>query len=191
MKPITIDLDRLNSKDPKIKYGFAKELLKIGAHTPRLLYNHLEYWEELLKSSNNILKWTAVDIIGYLSSVDIENKTDRLIPSLLRFLHGGNLITCNHAIFALGLIAKNKPGLRPMIINEILSISNDTFDTEECKNIATGKVLETLKSLLDNIRNDKDVIAFIEQAKANRRNATRKKADTLLKKIIAINNQRN
>jgi hypothetical protein len=91
----------------------------------------------------------------------------------------------------LGLIAKNKPELRHSIINELLSISKDQFDTEECKNIATGKVLETLKNFLDDIRNNKDVITFIEQAKNNTRNATRKKAETLFKRISALKGQKN
>lgn len=191
MKPKTIDLERLNSKDPIIKYGFAKELLEIGANNPELLYDHMDYWTKMLASENKILKWTAIDIIGYLSVADKDNKTNKLINNLRLFLHEGHLIICNHAIFALGLIAKNKPELRHSIINELLSISKDQFDTEECKNIATGKVLETLKNFLDDIRNNKDVITFIDQAKNNTRNATRKKAETLFKRISALKGQKN
>jgi hypothetical protein len=191
MKPITLDLEKLSSKNPGIKYGFAKELLKIGANSPRVLYPHLDYWTKMMGSDNNILKWTAIDIIGYVSAVDKENKTDKLIKNLLLFLHGGHLITCNHAIFAMGLLAQNKPERRNSIIKELLSISKDTFDTEECKNIATGKVLETLRSFLDDIRNNKDAIDFIERAKNNTRNATKKKADLLSKKIAVLNSHKN
>jgi hypothetical protein len=190
MRQKLINLDRLSSKDPRIKYGFAKELLEIGANNPELLYNHLDYWIKMTGSDNNILKWTAIDIIGYLSAADKDNKIDKLVSALYLFLHGGHLITCNHAIFALGLIAKNKPKLRNSIINELLLISKDTFETGECKNIATGKVLETLTSFLDDIRFNKDVIAFIEHARTNDRNATRKKAETLFKRISALKSQR-
>ena len=61
------DLDKLNSQNSKIKYGFAKELLKIGSEKPEQLYEHFDYWAELMTSDNNILKWTAIDIMGYLS----------------------------------------------------------------------------------------------------------------------------
>jgi hypothetical protein len=191
MKSKTISLDKLSSRDPRIKYGFAKELLKIGAHSPELLYNDLDYWIKMTGSDNNILKWTAIDIIGYLSAADKDNKTDKLVNNLLLFLHGGHLITCNHAIFALSLFAKNKPELRHSIINELISISKDQFDTEECKNIATGKVLEALKNFLDDTRNHKEAVAFVEQAKNNTRNATRKKAETLFKRISALKSQKN
>jgi hypothetical protein len=191
MKSKTISLDKLSSRDPRIKYGFAKELLKIGAHSPELLYNDLDYWIKMTGSDNNILKWTAIDIIGYLSAADKDNKTDKLVNNLLLFLHGGHLITCNHAIFALSLFAKNKPELRHSIINELISISKDQFDTEECKNIATGKVLEALKNFLDDTRNHKEAVAFVEQTKNNTRNATRKKAETLFKRISALKSQKN
>ena len=191
MKSKTISLDKLSSRDPRIKYGFAKELLKIGAHNPELLYNNLDYWIKMTGSDNNILKWTAIDIIGYLSAADKDNKTDKLVNNLLLFLHEGHLITCNHAIFALSLFAKNKPELRHSIINELISISKDQFDTEECKNIAIGKVLEALKNFLDDTRNHKEAVAFVEQAKNNTRNATRKKAETLFKRISALKSQKN
>ena len=115
-----IDLNKLHSKDPKIKYGFVKELLKMGKETPELLYGYMNDWRKLLKSENNILKWTAIDIIGYISAVDKDNKVNARIKDLLVFLHGGNLITCNHAIFALGLIAQNKPQYQKKIIKEFL-----------------------------------------------------------------------
>jgi hypothetical protein len=82
MKSALIDLEKLSSKDPRVKYGFAKELLGIGANNPTLLYAYLGYWEEMCRSNNSFLRWTAIDIIGYLYAVDRDNKTDRLITNL-------------------------------------------------------------------------------------------------------------
>jgi len=177
------DLDKLNSKDPKIKYGFAKELLKISSENPEQLYEYFDYWAKLMTSDNNILKWTAIDLIGYLAAVDKDNRIDSLIPDLLKHLHGGVLITSNHSIFALGLIYQNKPNFREKILEELISISKDNFETDECKNIATGKVLETIKPFVADIKNNKSVITFVENATKSDRNATRKRAEQLLKKI--------
>jgi hypothetical protein len=184
MKTMTLDLDKLNSKDPKVKYGFAKQLLKLGKDTPSLLYDYFDYWVEMMKSDNNILKWTAIDLIGYLSAVDRENKAEQKIKSLLGMLHGGHLITSNHAIFALGLIAKNKPEHRTKIIKELVAVSQDKFDTDECKNIAIGKVVVALNEFLEDINDNKEVLTFIKQAQHSTRNATKKKADALMKKLI-------
>ena len=182
------DLEKLRSKDPKIKYGFAKELLKIGAGTPDSLYEHFAYWDELTTSDNNVLKWTAIDIIGYLSAIDEEHKVDNKIDDLLKLLHSGVLITCNHAIFALGLIAQNRPEFKKTIINELIAISNDEFGIDECKNIATGKVLEAFKPFISEIKNNVSVVEFIENATNSTRNSTKKKAVQLLKKIYATTN---
>ncbi|MGI5847433.1 MAG: hypothetical protein ACOX5T_05360 [Candidatus Cryptobacteroides sp.] len=176
------DLDKLNSQNPKVKYRFAKELLKIGSEKPELLYEHFDYWAELLSSDNNILKWTAIDIIGYLSAVDKNNRVEGLMSDLIQMLHGGILITCNHAIFALGLIYQNKPNLKDLIIKELISIPHDKFETNECKNIATGKVLEAIKPFVSDIKNDQSVMTFIENATKSERNATKKKAEQLLEK---------
>ncbi|MPN41256.1 hypothetical protein SDC9_188798 [bioreactor metagenome] len=177
------DLEKLDSKVPKIRYGFAKELLKICSQNPEQLYEHFDYWVELMASNNNILKWTAIDIIGYLSAVDKENKIDNKIKDLIQFLHSGVLITCNHSIFALGLISQNKPEYKDKIIKELLAISQDEFATSECKNIAIGKVLETIKPFVADIKTDKYVREFIENATKSERNSTKKKAEQLLKKI--------
>lgn len=178
-----LDFGKLTSKDPKIKYGFTKELLQIAASDPAMLSNFHDQWDKMLKSENNIFKWTAIDIIGYLSTVDKTDKTDKKIGDIIKFLHCGNMITANHAIFALGIIAQNKPDFRKKIINELIIISEDRFETDECKNIATGKVIEALNPFLKEIEKNDAVISFLREAEGNSRNATRKKAETLLKKI--------
>lgn len=182
----TFNLDKLKSPDPKIKYGFAKELLKTGAETPEQLYSHFDSLTTLLNDKNNILKWTGIDLVGYLSAVDENDKTDKQISVLKKFLHGGHLITCNHAIFALGLIAQNKPKNRTKIIKEFLLIDKDNFDTEECKNIAKGKVLKVFSQLLTDIKDNKEVIHFIQKATNNKRNSTKKKAIQLKNKLKKI-----
>ena len=180
------DFNKLKSTDPKIKYGFAKELLKIGAESPQQLYTHFDYLLTLLDEKNNILKWTGIDLMGYLSSVDQGNKIDGCIQPLIKLLRGGHLITCNHATFALGLIAQNKPQFKNQIFKELLLVDQGVFDTTECKNIAIGKVLEVLKSLISDIINNKVAIDFINRATKNSRNSTKKKAILLLDKIKKI-----
>lgn len=182
----TFQFSKLQSPDPKVKYRFAKELLRTGAENPELLYSHLDLLITLLHEKNNILKWIGIDLIGYSSAVDKENKTDGQIKQLVKLLHGGHLITCNHAIFALGLIAQNKQQHKKKIIKELLLVDKDNFDTDECKNIATGKVLEAFKQFIPDIMDDKEAIGFINRATENSRNATKKKAIQLTNKIQKV-----
>ena len=66
---------------------------------------------------------------------------------------------------------------------ELIAISKDTFDTEECKNIATGKVLDAFKPFISEIKDNTGIMEFIENAAKNTRNSTKKRAEQLLKKI--------
>lgn len=186
MKTKIPDLNHLNSADPNIKYGTAKELLQIATEEPALLVPNYDDWVRLMKSPNNILKWTAIEIIGHLSQVDPDNRSERQLKTLVTFLRDGKLITANHAISALGLIAMNKTRLRNKIIKALLAIRDYEFETEECKAIATGKVLEVLYDFLPEINNNKDALAFIKEAQNSQRNATRKKAGILQKKIKKV-----
>jgi hypothetical protein len=164
MKTKTLDLDKLDSKDPKIKYGFAKELIKIGKSDPKLLYDYFDFWASLITS-------------------DRDDRLPGQIENLFKILHSGNLITCNHAVFALGLLAKNIPTQRTRIIKELVTISRDTFETEECRAIATGKVIETIKDFTGEIVDNQDVLEFIKKAQFSQRNATKKKAESLMIKL--------
>lgn len=179
----TLNFDKLKSADPKIKYGFAKELLKIGAAKPELLYDYFDIFVSLLKEKNNILKWAGIDLIGYLSAVDRDNKVDNQIPALKKLLHGGHLIASNHVIFSFGLIAQYKPAYKTEIIKELLRVDKDSFDTAECKNIATGKVLDVFNQLIADIKDNKATIRFIRKAAENKRSSTKKKAIRLISKI--------
>src|SRR3989304_1948407 len=92
--------EKLSSRDPKIKYGAAKALLAAAKDDPTSLYPHTDYFVQLLDSENNILKWTAIDIIGLLARVDSANRISAMTGRLVSFLSAGNLITANHAISA-------------------------------------------------------------------------------------------
>lgn len=183
MKNITIDLEKLQSPDPKVKYGFSKEVLQIAGETPKLLYPYVEQWASLLQEENQILKWTGIDILGHLSSVDTNDKIDPLITNLIDLLHGGHLITISHAISSLSMIAENKPSHEEKIWSELLNIRSNKFKSDTCRDIATGKVLDVLKRYsLENI----DFVllsGFIEKAENCAWDATRKKAQIVKRRL--------
>lgn len=178
-----INLDDFSSTNAKVKYACAKRAIVISKDNPSDLYSDFEFFVKLLDSSNNILKWTAIQVIGNLSKADKNKKVDKLLPQIVGFLKSGKLITANNAILALSEIARNKPEYSDRIIKEFLKIEDYNFDTSECKNIAIGKVLLALGRLKDQIKNQKGTLSFIEKQTNNSRNATKKKARELIKKL--------
>ena len=189
MKAMT-NFKGLTSKDPKIKYGCAKSLLATAKNTPAKLYPHIDFFVEFMKNENKILKWTAIDIIGLLSKTDEEKKIDKMLDKLLAFLDTGNMITANHAIAALADIAVAKPEYQKIITDELLKVEHHNYETDECRNIALGKVVLALSLYFDHLKDKKTVIEFVERQTKNTRNATKKKAEKFFKKYQLVRNLR-
>lgn len=178
-----INFKDLSSKDPKIKYGCAKNLLSMAKDNPTKLYPHIDFFVELMESENNVLKWTAIDIIRFLSKVDKGKKVDKLMDKLFSLLNAGKMITAGHAITTLANIALTKPEYQKIITDKLLKVEHYNYDTGECRNIAIGKVILAIGSYFNQLENKKVVIEFVERQTKNTRNATKSKAEKFLKKF--------
>ncbi len=174
-------LKDLSSDNPRIKYKRVKNLLTIAGKNPEQLYPHLPFFVKLLKSENNILKWMAIDIIGSLSRVDTAKRIDGLLTTLFGFLRAGKMITANHAIAALSAIASAKPYYQKKVTQELLKVEQYTYDTDECHNIALGKVIVEINSYFKELKQNDQVVEFVSRQINNSRAATRKKAENFLK----------
>jgi hypothetical protein len=174
------DLAELSSDNPRVKYGRAKSLVAVAKKRPELLYPHLGFFIKLLKTDNNILKWNSIDIIGLLSKVDDKQQIVKLLNELYRFLASGRLITANHAISALANVALAKPERRKRITQELLNIEHYVYETEECHNIALGKVVQALGLYSTDKSPAAHVVEFVNRQSNNPRPATRKKAEKFL-----------
>ncbi|TAK57623.1 MAG: hypothetical protein EPO24_09690 [Bacteroidetes bacterium] len=181
MKQTTLDLANLSSDNPRIKYGTAKELIALSAKQPNLLYPNLDFFDKLLKSENNILKWTAIDIVGHLVPLTTERQQKAYVKKMIAFLQGGKLITAAHSISALAHIAKELPELRTTILTQLLKVEQYTYETIECRNIVIGKTLLALNNFTNELTKLKGASAFIERQTSNTRPATKKKAERLLR----------
>lgn len=177
-----LNLADLQSNSAEVKYCCARNLIAIAKEDPARLYPHIDTFVKLLDGNNNVLKWTAIIIIGNLARVDKEKKVDRLISRLVGFLNAGKLITANNATMALAGIAITKPQYQKQITEELLKVEHYDYDTDECRNIAIGKVIEAIGSYSSQLKDKKAVIEFAQRQTNNTRNATRKKAERFLKK---------
>ncbi len=179
-----MNLHDFSSTNPRIKYACAKQSIMVSQNKPEKLYPDTDFFIELLDSPNNIMKWTAIQVIGNLSKADREDKISDILPRLLDFLKCGKLITVNNTILALIEIAKNKPEHSDRIMDELLKIEDYRLETPECTNIAIGKTLIAFDRLKSLIKDKRRILPFIEKQKNNPRNATRKKALMLSRKIF-------
>jgi hypothetical protein len=85
------------------------------------------------------------------------------------FLLSGKLIPSNHALAALGQILLQKPHFADEIIPMFLALRNIKFDTEDCRDISRGKLLEFLKEnyrLLLETKKQKNLSRNAQQVRA-------------------------
>ena len=180
-----INLDDLQSKNPKVRYACSKLAIKISMEKPSELYGDFDLFKKLLDSDNNIMVWTALRVIGNFSVVDNCGKIDKLIPRLFKLFHSERMITSANAIAALGNIAKNMQKQRDKIIKELLHVEKLVYKMKgeispECRNIAIGHVLNAFKDMGDIALKRQDVKDFIELQTSNSRPSVAKRAKKLL-----------
>jgi len=178
--------DGVSSENPRIKFKCAKALRTISEEHPELLYPTIDFFIDLLDNDNNILKWTAIDIVGNLTSVDSANKFDRIFKKYYGFLSDDSMITVAHIVDNSGKIAKAKPHLASAITGELLQIEQIPIKprlTQECKNILLGKVIVAFGAYFDQITDKNSVISFVRRQLHNTRNSTKVKAERFLRKI--------
>jgi len=173
----------ISSTNPRVMFGSAKILRTISEKDPNMLYSRIDFFENLLHSENNILKWNAIDIVANLTVADSLNKFDRFFSRFFGHLYEGSLITASHVVDNSGRIALAKPELQDKITQELLKVEEVPLPTEECRNILIGKTMKAFDAYYDKIKDKDKVISFVKRQLNNSRRATRAKAEKFLKKI--------
>jgi hypothetical protein len=163
------------------KFRIAKELVSLSEQEPKRLYPFFDQMAELLDAENNIIKWTAFQIMANLAAVDRPRRIDAIIERYLAPIAGPVMITAGHAIQGSAKIARSHPHLVDRIVPAILGVEQARYKTEECRNIAIGHAITALESFGPAVRSSPEVMAFIEIHVNNSRPATRKKALRFLK----------
>lgn len=176
-----ICLEDLDSPRAEVRYACVRRVLSVSEKSPRFLLPHVGELTGLLESDNRIIRWTAIEALGAVLATGAVRKAAAGVDRLIRFLGRGEMIAANHAVRALGKVARGIPAFGPKIIPALLKVENRRYETPECRNIVLGKVLETFRNLPERVRWAKPLEAFARRQAHNRRPATRKKADKLLK----------
>ena len=173
----------ISSGPPGDKFRCSKALLLLSESNPRLLYSRIQDIVNLLESKNQILKWNAIAILGNMASEDCKSVLEGTLQKLYAFLSCGELITANHAIAALGKIGRVFPEKKKNIITRLLKVEGYTFDTDECRNIAVGKVILALEQLIDFSKANEKAAEFARRNVGNGRPSTAKKAQGFLRRF--------
>jgi hypothetical protein len=190
--PSKVDLaiEGLNSGKAKIKYGLARALLMLSEQKPEILYPFFDKFVELLSGKNNILKWTAIDIICNLSFVDTGDKiNNKILNDFFHLITGDSLITAGHVVGNLWKIVVNEKHPADKIAVEMLKYDQADI-SDECKCILSGHVLDSFSKFFDLLGNNKkkEVLIFADAQTSSTRGGTRRKANTFNKRFAISGN---
>ncbi|MDO8870547.1 MAG: hypothetical protein Q7V10_07335 [Methanobacteriaceae archaeon] len=166
------------SKDDIVRSNSFESLLFLSKMDPEFLYLHWDFFKEMLYSKNNYSKYISVYILANLTLVDDENKFEEIFEDYFALLGGTRAMISSHVALNSAVIFRNKPDLRPEILNKLLDIDN----------IHEGKQIEMIKSYvigalsdIYNLIDDKKSIGeFVKNQRDSKSPKTRKMADEFL-----------
>lgn len=177
-------LGGLGADTAAVKFGCAKVLRIVSEREPAVLYPDIKRFCDLLESDNQIIKWNAILIIGNLACVDAKGKINRILRNYLAPIPGPDLITAVNVVAGATKVALAKPRLTDRVVDELLKVARARYRTRECRNVATGHVIEALDQLYGQTKKKETVARFIKRQCKNPRNATRKKAEKFVKRWL-------
>lgn len=173
-------IDELNhaasSDKKKLKNGSIKALKIISEKAPELTYSFIYYYDFLLDSPDQILKWNATFIIANHAAIDKKDKINsKIVSKYIDQLKDEVLITAANTASCIWKIAKYKPEFRSVITENLIKV--DLIDREEeCKSIIAGKAILSLEKYWPLIDIKEEVMEFVNRHVKSQRGGTSKKA---------------
>jgi hypothetical protein len=143
-------MEGISSQTPVIKFGCAKILRTVSHRKPDSMYAQMDVFIGMMELDNNIIKWNAMDVLGNLTKVDINNKFEDIFDRYYALLSDESMVTAGHVIDNSGKIAVTKPRLSQKITDHLLRIE-DIPRSDECVNILVGKVIVAIDEYFDHI----------------------------------------
>jgi hypothetical protein len=172
----------ISSEVAAVRFKSAKVLRIVSEQEPAVLYPKMDFFIELLKHDNNIIKWNAQDVIANLSYIDKDNKFNKIFKKYYKGMYEDSMVTAAHVVDNSGVIALAKPKLQTRITQELIKI-DETSHSPECKNILKGKAILSFQKYYEQVKDKKKILEFVKKQLKNRRPATKKKAEKFLKKF--------
>lgn len=174
----------LATDKPALKYGASRILRILSEEKPALLCPQMEFFIQNLESDNTFLACDATLILGNLAAVDSKKRIDKIFRRYFAPVRGPSLILAGNLTKGATAMALARPGLTEGIVGELLKVEKGRFDTDECRNIAMGGVIDALDRLFPQIQRPRRVLNFVRRQLENSRPAVRRKADRFLSRHV-------
>ncbi|MCK5300967.1 MAG: hypothetical protein KAJ21_03610, partial [Thermoplasmatales archaeon] len=137
-------LDGVSSSKATIRYSCGKVLMDLSEENPEKLYEHMDFFINLLDNKYRILTWNAIIAIANLTKIDTMKKFDKNFDKYFNLLNNDYMVTVANIVGSSSKIALAKPYLINRITNALLKVDKieiTPYLTEECKRVITEKTI--------------------------------------------------
>lgn len=170
----------VRSKDNNARQNSFKAVQVIAQENPDFLYAEWDYFQEMLKSPNNYHKYIAIYILASLTSVDKDNKFDKIFDDYYGILAGDKAMTASHVALNSSLISHNKPNLRSRIVDILMSI--DDIHQGKQKELIKAYAIEALGKIYPEAGNKESIENFVKSQIDSKSPKTRNMAQCFLER---------
>ena len=177
-------IDELNHAisldNEKLRDASIRTLRIVSERSPELTYNFIYYYDFLLGSLEEFVKWNATYIIANHARVDKSNKIDdQIVNKFNKQLKDKNIKIAAHTASCIWLIAKYQPQYRSQIIDNLVAVDQLERD-EEDREILASKSISALYELWQLADQKEEILGFVNRHVDSSRPGTKKKAEQFI-----------
>lgn len=173
-------LDGLISKNETYRYNCFKVLNIVSEKKPDVLYPYWDFFINHLRSENDYHKMSAVLIIANLTSVDTENRFEKVFNEFYKNLKSKKTIVPIYIVKSSGKIANFKPHLEEKITDLLLDIEN--IHPGKQIELVKSSVIESFSEFYENSQKKDKILCFVKNQLDSDSPKTRKTAKEFLNK---------
>jgi len=167
-------------KDNTTRQNSFKAMQFIAQENPESLYGEWDYFQEMLKSPNSYHKYIAIYILASLTSVDTDNKFEKIFDEYYGVLAGDKAMTASHVTLNSSIIAHNKPNLRSKIVDILMNI--DDIHHGKQKELIKAYAIEALGKIYPEAEDQQIIENFVKTQMDSKSPKTRNMAQCFLER---------
>lgn len=182
-------LIEIESTEPSaVKFAAEKAVRSISESNPKLFEGIETEIFSLLKSENTFIRLGNIITCANLAVLSSDKILELLKEDYIPFLYSTNIAEFGNAVKGIPKIISVFPSLEEKLIPPLFEISERVFihkgkPSDECRNVAAGKVMEVFEKIGRNSPYRQEMLNFAEMNLTNTRNSAKRKAEKLVKKL--------
>lgn len=171
-----------------VKFAAEKAVRSISEHNPKLFAGMEAEIFSLLKSENTFIRLGNIITCANLAVLSSDKILELLKEEYIPFLYSANIAEFGNAVKGIPKIISVFPSLEEKLIPPLFEISERVFihkgkPSDECRNVAAGKVMEVFEKIGKNSPYRQEMLNFAANNLTNTRNSAKRKAEKLVKKL--------